>query len=398
MIKKFRSVDVATLDSSLKRYLEIYPSIVKKRHHYVLLRVLRFMVEDLGLKSVDDLLSVDVKQLAVSLQKWVSHRVDQTTIKTVRFEVYLVRSFFSHYDLEIPLKKLKIPRKAVKSRIDSLPSIGEIQKLISMCKSRRMRLILMVLALTGLRLSECLSLRKEWIDLERGIITVPSIITKTGKPREVPIPSELKNELREYFEKYFPHKQGYIFCVQNNPEKRIHVSRFYEKYIKLLRRLGLDEKTPDGTAYRLHPHVLRKWYRTMLESAGVNKLLIDLWMGHNSGVEKLYYLPPPEIVKREFEKTDKVLRIFGSAQQVEVQSLEERIKRLEAFINNMIRDYAVWHPEDVRVLTPYGDLDYEKALKLYLQGEIDRFGPLSPTTPKEAKEILDRIKTEKKKR
>jgi len=354
------------------------------------------MVEDLGLKSIDDLLSCDVKQLTISLQKWVNHRIDETSIKTVRFEVYLVRSFFSHYDVEIPLKKLKIPRKAVKSRIDSLPSIGEIQKLVSMCKSRRMRLILMTLALTGLRLSECLSLRREYIDLERGIITVPSSITKTGKPREVPIPSELRNELREYFKKYFPHKQGYIFCVQNNPEKTIHVARFYEKYIKLLQRLGLDEKTPDGSAYRLHPHIFRKWYRTQLESAGVNKLLIDLWMGHNSGnVERLYYLPTPEMIQKEFEKADKVLRIFGSTQSKEVESLEQRVRQLEVFINRMVRDYAVWHPEDVKVVTPYGDVNYEQALKLYLQGELDRFGPLSPANPREALEILEKIKKEK---
>jgi integrase len=306
------------------------------------------MVEDLGLKSIDDLLLVDVKQLTISLQKWINKRVSETSIKTIQFESYLVRSFFSHYDIEIPLKKLKTPRKAAKSRIDSLPSIGEIQKLISSCKSRRMRLILMTLALTGLRLNECLSLKREYIDLEKGVIMVPSSITKTGKPREVPIPSELKNELEEYFEKYFPHKQGYIFSVQNNPEKRIPTSRFYEKYIELLQRLGLDEKTPDGTAYRLHPHVFRKWYRTMLESAGVNKLLIDLWIGHSSGVEKFYYLPTPEMIKQELEKADRVLRIFGQA--AAPRQIEEYREHIDMLWNALLRVAETVSEENPKLL------------------------------------------------
>ncbi|MCS7142909.1 MAG: hypothetical protein NZ920_03830 [Aigarchaeota archaeon] len=59
------------------------------------------------------------------------------------------------------------------------------------------------------------------------------------------------------------------------------------------------------------PHTFRIWYRTTLEAARVNRLLIDVWMGHNSGVEKTYYLPTPEIIKQEFEKADKAFRIFG---------------------------------------------------------------------------------------
>ena len=104
-----------------------------------------------------------------------------------------------------------------------------------------------------------------------------------------------------------------------------------------LRRLGLDKKTPDGSAYQLHPHVFRKWYRTMLESAGVNKLLIDLWMGHNSGIEKAYYLPTPELVKAEFDKADKVLQIFGSRPapiaSEKIKALEEAVEFYEKLMN-----------------------------------------------------------------
>ncbi|MEM1943484.1 MAG: hypothetical protein QXH32_08390 [Candidatus Caldarchaeum sp.] len=55
----------------------------------------------------------------------------------------------------------------------------------------------------------------------------------------------------------------------------------------------------------------------------MNKLLIE----HNSDVEKIYYLPPPEMVRSEFEKADKALRMFGYAPFS--PELEERIRPLE---------------------------------------------------------------------
>jgi integrase len=329
VIKRRRSIDPSQLEDCLKQYFTLNPAIVKRRWHYPLLKVLEFMKNELGLQSIADLLKCDAKQLALALQAWVAKRAGEASIKTIRFEVYLARSFFAFHDVEVPLRRIKIPKKAGRTRIDRLPSIADLQRLVSGAKSPRMRLAIMIMTLTGMRLNECLNVRREHIDLERGFITIPPENTKTGRGREIPIPSELREELKRYFEKHFPYERGFLFCVKNNPEKRIHVARFYDKYIKLLRRLGLDEKTPDGSAYRLHPHVFRKWYRTQLEAAGVNKLLIDLWLGHNSGIEKLYYLPPPEVIRQEFEKAERVLRIFGrAAEPLQAEEYQEQIRLL----------------------------------------------------------------------
>ncbi|MHA1632642.1 MAG: tyrosine-type recombinase/integrase [Candidatus Freyarchaeota archaeon] len=314
---------------------------MKRNHHYVLVKVLEFLKEDLGVGSVEGVLKADAKEIILSLRKYIAKLVGEgLSAKSIRFHLYLIRSFLSFYDIEISPKKLKVPRKVGKSRIDRIPSLAEIQKLVMGTRSRRLRLAIMVMALCGLRLNECLSLRREWIDLERGFIIIPPEIAKTGKGREVPIPMELREELKRYLGNY-PYERGYIFCVEGNPEKKIPKARFYESYIELLKRLGLDKRTPDGTAYQLHPHVLRKWYRTMLESAGVNKLLIDLWMGHNSGIEKVYYLPTPEIIKAESDKVDKALRIFGSKYapmtSEKAEALEEAIKFYEKLMDHLAR-------------------------------------------------------------
>jgi tRNA A58 N-methylase Trm61 len=51
------------------------------------------------------------------------------------------------------------------------------------------------------------------------------------------------------------------------------------------------------------------------------------WMGHDAGVQSVYYLPTQEQIKAEIEKAEKALRIFG---RVEVS--EDRVARLEAEI------------------------------------------------------------------
>jgi integrase len=355
VIKRRRSIDPSQVEDCLKQYFNLNPAIVRRRWHYPLIKILEFMRNELGLQSISDLLKCDAKQLALALQAWVAKRVGEASVKTIRFETYLVRSFFTHYDVEIPLRRIKIPRKAGRTRIDRLPSLSDLQRLVSGAKSPRMRLAIMMMALTGMRLNECLSVRREHIDLGRGIIIVPPENTKMGRGREIPIPSELREELKRYLEKHYPYERGFLFCVKNNPEKRIHVSRFYEKYVMLLKRLGLDEKTPDGSAYRLHPHVFRKWYRTQLEAAGVNKLLIDLWLGHNSGIEKLYYLPPPEVIKQEFEKADRVLRIFGRpAEPLQAEEYQEQINMLWAALLDVATAIERENPHLLRKLENMG--------------------------------------------
>jgi len=207
-------------------------------------------------------------------------------------------------------------------------------------KSKRMRLLLYLLPLTGLRLNEALNLRVEYIDLQNGMIHLPGEITKSGQPRDVPIFSELRAELERYLSETKLTK-GYLFHVNKNPEKPIPRSRFYEEYLELLKRLGLDQKTPDRTAHILHPHVYRRLFKTWLESTSVNKLLIDLWIGHHSGVKKHYYLPPSEVVKAEIGKADKAMRIFGALstplEAEKAKALEEAVQFYERLTDLIAR-------------------------------------------------------------
>ncbi|MDJ0269264.1 MAG: tyrosine-type recombinase/integrase [Aigarchaeota archaeon] len=326
----------SSVEECIEPYLRLNPQLVKRRQDSTLVKSLEELRDILGVFSISELIELgrgNRRKLLDGLQLFVNQLVEKgLSPKSIRFRLYLLRSFLDYYEISIPERKVKLPKKSPR-RIDRIPSLSELQRLIMATRSRRMRLLLHLLPLTGLRLGEALKLRVEYIDLENNTIHLPGEITKSGYPRDVPIFSELKAELERYIHEAKLNR-GYVFHVNGDPEKPIPKNRFYEEYGALLKRLGLDMKTPDGSAYVLHPHVFRNWFRTQLEGAGVNKQLIDLWMEHNTGmVEKVYYLPQPEMIKAEMEKADKAMRIFGALytplESEKVKALEEAVEFYE---------------------------------------------------------------------
>lgn len=117
--------------------------------------------------------------------------------KTIIFYMHLLKKFLEFYDVssDSAWRKLRRPKRTA-SCVDCIPSLAELQKLIMVSRSPRMRLSLQLLAQTGMRISEALNLRIDCIDRKNRVIRIPGFITKTGMPQEVPIISELRDTLQ----------------------------------------------------------------------------------------------------------------------------------------------------------------------------------------------------------
>jgi integrase len=91
---------------------------------------------------------------------------------------------------------------------------------------------------TGLREGELLGLKWEWIDLNDGIIYLPSTKTlkdPTGKGQRV----VMQKELIDLFEG-LPKRSEWVFCKgDGSPYGRWHI---YPSFKKLLKTLGIDDK------------------------------------------------------------------------------------------------------------------------------------------------------------
>jgi integrase len=312
-----------------RQYLEFAgPNFTKERRHYPLAFILRNALEVAECSSLAEFLEFCRKnndQLHIVFQRIINKLSENRAPKTVSFYMYLLFDFlkFHRIKLEDAKQQLKMPKGTV--RVDRLPTLAEVQRLILASKSPRMRLLIQLLLQTGMRVSEALSLRVADIDFDAKVIRIRGAATKTKAAREVPLIPELEAAIKDYLSR---RKVVSIWLFPNlkDPSRPVSRGKVMRSFFNLLQRYRLAPRDPSGRGYQIHFHVFRKWYKTMLERAGVNRLLIEKWMGHTIGVQGVYFLPTPEDEERERQKAAEALRIFGKIEQPKPQ-LPEPIEK-----------------------------------------------------------------------
>lgn len=148
----------------------------------------------------------------------------------------------------------------------------------------------LVMLYTGCRMTEMLTFECANISIENGTIT-GGIKTKNGKNRVIPIHSQLLPIIKYHMSdnKYlFPHVQDDKSIL---PVKT-YFGRQWTRHIQ--EELGLQHNT----------HDCRHTFRSKLDSAGANKVAIDLIMGHKSSEigERIYTHKTIDELKTAIEK------------------------------------------------------------------------------------------------
>lgn len=141
---------------------------------------------------------------------------------------------------------------------------------------------------TGCRVNEMLTLTCDRIDVESGIIT-HGIKTAAGRDRIIPIHSKLLPIVEERL------NDSLLFIDWGDYEKeKTRYTVFFRKWQAVLNSLGMNHI----------PHECRHTFRTKLDSAGANKVCIDLIMGHKTSDvgERVYTHKTIEDLKSAIEK------------------------------------------------------------------------------------------------
>lgn len=138
---------------------------------------------------------------------------------------------------------------------------------------------------TGFRIGELLTLKTANIDLEAGTMK-GGIKTKSGKDRIVPIHSKIF----EFVQSRVNQGNEYLFSWNG---KKMSPYQYYQNWDSIMERLGMTHT----------PHECRHTFRSRLDSAGANKVCIDLMMGHKSAGtgERVYTHKTLEELKNAIE-------------------------------------------------------------------------------------------------
>lgn len=247
---------------------------------------LRFAQEQLG-KSPSELALEDMDAPLVG--NFLNHLEDDrgNTARSRNTRLAAIHSFFRFVAFQEPGKSaliqrvLAIPSKRTDRRPIDFLSQPEVDALLAVpdlatWSGRRDRAMLLVAVQAGLRVSELVGLRCDDVHLGRG----PHIRCrgKGRKERCTPLRAEAIRVLRAWEKEragapgdpLFPSGRGDILSSDG-------VAYLLRKHMDVARRA-----CPSLERKRVTPHVLRHTTAMSLLEAGVDQVVIALWLGHES--------------------------------------------------------------------------------------------------------------------
>lgn len=226
-----------------------------------------------------------------------------------------VRGFARHLSGIDPRTDIP-PAGLIRYRMRATPylySAEEIQCILSACdtltgrnarvRGQTLKCLVGLIAATGLRSSEALSLRCEDIDLKNGLLTIRG--TKFGKSRLVPIHATTTQVLAEYArmrDARLPNRPTSHFFVGSRG-RRIYLQHLHVMFADLLRRAGIWVGTARGRP-RLHDlrhrfavETLLRWYRSG-EDVAARMQTLSTYLGHCETRDTYWYLSAaPELLR-----------------------------------------------------------------------------------------------------
>ena len=175
--------------------------------------------------------------------------------------------FFYKEILQNPAFNAVKPPKSEK-KLPTVLTKDEIKKLINAAENPKHRLIIEFMYSSGLRVSECVSLKIDDLDLNEKIGKIKH--GKGNKERYIILSENLLNHLDEYL-KTKKDESSFIFSVNKRP---ITV-RQAQKVVK-------DSAKKAGIRKRVFCHALRSSFATHLLEAGTDIRVIQELLGHSN--------------------------------------------------------------------------------------------------------------------
>lgn len=160
----------------------------------------------------------------------------------------------------------------------------ETKLVLDGCTRPKDYLLILILARSGIRVSECINIKAR--DINNRKITIRQLKTKTKTYRNACIDIKTDRECKTYIRKCNLKPDDYVFYSNNNKKK--HISRQYAFMIvkKCCEQVGIKKIGNRGP----HPHNFRHGLAIQLLDAGVDIRKIQIILGHQSYATTASYL------------------------------------------------------------------------------------------------------------
>ncbi len=223
---------------------------------------------------------------ALDLDEYRKFRTQTNAPTTIYHETMIIKQFLKwcvsrQLLKESPFAGIKIP--SVKSNCRRLvPTLEQVYQILEDLHASR-RIMLAILAFTGIRSGELKRLRKEDVDLENNwihIISRQGAETKTRESRKIPIHPILRSYLQHNKSPSGP----WYLAARASPQypdgdHHINPKSLKERVQATARKCGIPVgQKSDGLVL----HSFRHFFETHSVNSGIPQKAIDTWMGHKS--------------------------------------------------------------------------------------------------------------------
>ena len=186
-------------------------------------------------------------------------------------------------------------------------------------------------------------------DIQFGKAGQPSKImlkaktTKSRKKRVTFISPEATEMLRQYLGERIKQPDDYIFPrTKEEVDTKYVASTLYKQIIYAFNLAGLRKKEDsESPRYSLHPHCLRKFFHTNCLAAGVDRGLVEGFMGHTFALDSSYLRMTDDELQANYMKAVDRLTFLTTPELVadseEVKSLREEVKQLRGQFETIIK-------------------------------------------------------------
>jgi integrase len=317
-----------------------------REYHFRLQNLARFIMMEYKL-TLDDLIKLINEGLQNPydiLCNYIIYLQSSNTISTLTLKqrITTAKNFLEYFDVDISPRKFKLKVKFPKVvRKDIQPLTKEdITNILNACSDIRLKTYIMLLAATGMRASEALSIRLADCDLTTNPpkLLIRGEYTKTKVSRIVFLTQELVQQISLWLE--YKHRRRRV-CLkvkenekthieyrtrrrndrdlllavnQANPNIRWLYNHFANSFGKTLDRMGMGdrEEVDHGRRRRITLHSMRRWVKSTISDLGYGDFS-EFMIGHNSST---YYRRTVDERAALFQKIEPYLT-FLDYQQLE---------------------------------------------------------------------------------
>lgn len=268
--------------------------------------------------------------------------------KTVKMKIAAVRSFLVENDVEFSQKFWRRLRKKIRGSraltLDKVPSNSELRKLV-MHMPIHGKALYLLLPSSGLRIGEALQLKRNDLNLKGkpAKINVRGEYTKTGNSRV----TFASREAKEAIEEWLKVRRGYLESAIKKShlfEKRAEDARLfpfenctaYSVWNNALEKAQMDERDESTNYRKMHPHVLRKFFRTRMATL-IPVDVTEALMGHEGYLTEVYRRYSMEELAKFYLQGESALLVFTEAGEVTRlrQEVEESKEQLQTLVNTL---------------------------------------------------------------